>query len=254
MNASNALSCASGVRPTPYRPKSLFIASEVRCGSTFVAETLAYELHQNFGFALWDLAREPFAYLDENTTADEVLNTLRSLYLDSSGFVSAKLMCKALSVLHRLARQSDEVRRAFFGESAHWIVLRRSDRVEQAVSLALASKTKTFHFYDDPGGAPDREADLTLGEVDWAFKAVALSDIYLEVFANTPATERKLAFEYREFLDDQVGHLNRVHELCGFTALPGRSFVNMSKLRRTGGEAKKAVSAAFKEWFLENHV
>jgi len=234
--------------------KSLFIASEVRCGSTFIAETLAYELNQNFGFELWDLAHERFSHLHDGSTPEDALETWRELYLDGSGFVSSKIMCKALSVLHRLARESEAVREAFFGEDAHWIVLRRNDRIEQAVSLALASKTKTYHFYDDPGAAPDRDATLTPGEVDCAFKAVALSDVYLEVFAKTPPTERKIAFEYHEFLDDQVGHLNRVHELCGFTRLHAPSYVNLSKIKRTGGAAKRQASEAFKSWFLENHV
>jgi LPS sulfotransferase NodH len=234
--------------------KSLFIASEVRCGSTFVAETLAYELNQNFGFHLWDLAQERFSRLDDGSTAEDALQIWRALYLDGSGFVCAKIMCKALSVLHRLARQSEAVRQTFFGQDAHWIVLRRSDRIEQAVSLALASKTQTYHFYDDPGAAPDRDATLTPGEVDWAFKAVALSDVYLEVFAKTAPTERKIAFEYHEFLDDQVGHLNRVHELCGFTRLHAPSYVNLSKIKRTGGAVKREASEAFKAWFLENHV
>ena len=233
--------------------KSLFIASEVRCGSTFVAETLAYELFQSFGFELWDLAHERFAHLGEDSTPADALSIWESLFLDSSGFVASKIMCKGLSVLHRLARQSAAVREAFFGEGAHWIVLRRSDRVEQAVSLALANKTKLYHFYDDPERAPDCGASLTPGEVDQAFKAVALSDVYLEVFAHTPPTRRKLAFEYHAFVDDQFGHLSRVHALCGFNSVPA-PFVNASKIKRTAGEAKKTASAAFKEWFLENHV
>jgi LPS sulfotransferase NodH len=234
--------------------KSLFIASEVRCGSTFIAETLAYELNQNLGFQFWDLAQERFSDLDDHSTAEDALRAWRELYLDGSGFVASKIMCKALSVLHRLARQSEAVREAFFGEDAHWIVLRRNDRVEQAVSLALASKTQTYHFYDDPAVAPDRDATLTPDEVDWAFKAVALSDVYLEVFAKTAPIERKLAFEYHEFLDDQVGCLNRVHELCGFKRLHAPSYVNLSKIRRTGGAVKRQASEAFKAWFLENHV
>ena len=255
--SSNAL---LAVTPEPLSPpradgrKSLFIASEVRCGSTFLAESLAYELNQNFGFHLWDLSKEHFSHFDENTTPEQALATWGALYLDGSGFVAAKLMCKALSVLHRLARRSEAVRDAFFGENAHWIVQRRSDRVEQAVSLALARKTQTFHYYDDPRRAPDRDATLTPGEVDWAFKAVNLSDVYLEVFAKAPPTTRKIAFEYHDFLSDQVGCLNRVHRLCGFPLLHPSSYVNMSKIKQTAGEVKKTASEQFKTWFLENHV
>ena len=245
---------ASSPAPVAGARKSLFIASEVRCGSTFLAESIAYELNQNFGCHFWELAKEPFAYFDEATTAEQALATWRSLYLDASGFVTAKLMCKALSVLHRLARSSEAVREAFFGESAHWIVLRRSDRVEQAVSLALAKKTETYHFYDDPSRAPDRHATLTPDEVDWAFKAVALSDVYLDVFAKSPPTARKIAFEYHDFLDDQAGCINRVHRLCGFPALHAPNYVNASKIKRTAGEVKRSASEDFKSWFLENHV
>ena len=253
--SSNALLAAEPVAPPRGdRRKSLFIASEVRCGSTFLAESLAYELHKNFGFHFWDLAKEHFSYFDEDTTPEQALATWRSLYLDGSGFVAAKLMCKALSVLHRLARRSEAVREAFFGEDANWIVQRRSDRVEQAVSLALARKTDTFHYYDDPRRAPDCDATLTPGEVDWAFKAVNLSDVYLEVFAKTPPTERKIALEYHDFLADQVGALNRVHRLCGFPLLHPSSYSNMSKIKRTAGEVKKSASEQFKTWFLENHV
>ena len=254
MSTSLAVNIRERAAPQRAARKSLFIASEVRCGSTFIAETLAYELNQNLGFHLWDLAQERFSHLDDRSTVEDAMGAWRALYLDGCGFVASKVMCKALSVLHRLARQSEAVREAFFGEDAHWIVLRRNDRVEQAVSLALASKTQTYHYYDDPGAAPDRDATLTPGEVDWAFKAVALSDVYLEVFAKTPPTERKIAFEYHEFLDDQVGHLNRVHELCGFSRLHAPSYVNLSKIKRTGGAVKRQASEAFKAWFLENHV
>lgn len=234
--------------------KSLFIASEVRCGSTFLAESIAYELNHSFGCEFWDLAKEPFAYFGEETTAEQALDTWRSLYLDASGFVAGKMMCKALSVLHRLAKASATVRDAFFGENAHWIVLRRRDRVEQAVSLALAKKTKTFHFYGDPGRAPDRQATLTADEIDAAFKEVALSDVYLEVFAHSSPTARKIALEYHDFLDNQAYCLNRVHRLCGFPALYAPTYVNASKIKRTAGEVKRSASEDFKSWFLENHV
>jgi len=236
------------------RRKSLFIASEVRCGSTFIAETLAYELNRTFGFELWDLTKEHFRYLDGTSAAEDALKTWRSLYLDASGFVASKFMCKGLSMLHRLARRSEPVREAFFGRDAHWVVVRRSDRIEQAVSLALASKTGAYHFYDDPRQAPDHDATLTPPEVVWAFKALALSDSYLEEFARAPPNALKIEFEYNEFLEDQVGHVNRVHALCGFPALDRASFVNQSKLKRTARALKNSASEEFRRWFLENHV
>src|SRR4051794_25695333 len=104
--------------------KCLFIASEVRCGSTFIAETIAYELNKSFGFELWDLAKEHFSFLDENATPKQALEPRPCLHLAISGFVAAKILCKGLSQLHRLAQLSSKVREAFFGDRDYWIILR----------------------------------------------------------------------------------------------------------------------------------
>jgi LPS sulfotransferase NodH len=234
--------------------KNLFIATEVRCGSTFVAESLSYEAHENFGFHLWDLAKEHFAFLSDETTPEQLLTTWRALYLDVSGFVASKFMCRALSFLHRLARISEDAHDAFFGEDSYWIVIRRRDRVEQAVSLALATKTGTFHHYGHAEPATDRHTQLTLEEIDWALKAVALSDVYLESFFSSLPRERRVCLYYEDFVVDQVTYLNQIHELCGFPALDAAAYVNMSKLKPTGRDIKNAASAQFKHWLLENYA
>ena len=233
--------------------RCLFIASEVRCGSTFIAETIAYELKRSFDFNLWDLAKEPFSYLDHDSTPEQALETRRWLHFDASGFVAAKIMCKGLSQLHRLAQNSPDLRDAFFGERARWLIVRRRDRVEQATSLALARKTQTFHYYGDPELAADNTAELTIGDIDAALKAVALSDIYLEAFASSMRPEWSLSFLYEDFVNDQPGHLARVHELCGFPPFGAASYVNESKIKQTAGSAKRAYSAQFKRWFLANN-
>jgi hypothetical protein len=233
--------------------KFLFIASEVRCGSTFIAETIAYELKRTFGYQLFGLTKERFAHLDNTTSAEEVLETWRALHLDASGFAVAKLMCKSLSYLHRLMRNSDDIREAFFGENCFWIVVRRNDRIEQAVSLALASKTGAYHHYDDPRLASDNDAELTLAEMDWALKAVAMSDIYLQTFASSLPPERTLSVFYKDFLADEAGHLEKIHNMCGFPAFDRANYVNESKLKQTGREVKKRCVEQLRQWFLENN-
>lgn len=230
--------------------KCVFIASEVRCGSTFVAETIAYELNKSCGSGLWGLAKEKFSFVDGNTSAEEILNTWSALYLDGNGFASSKLMCKALSFIYARAQDSDELREAFFGESAYWIVVRRQDRIEQAVSLALALKTNTFHHYGDPELAKDNAAELTLEEMDWALKAVSLTDIYLQAFAADLPKERTLAIDYNDFVADEAGYLEKVHALCGFPPFDGTTYVNESKIRRTGRSVKQFYVEQFRHWFL----
>jgi hypothetical protein len=234
--------------------KCLFIASEVRCGSTFVAETIAYELKKAFDFELWDLAKERFSYLDENSTPEQALETRAWLHYDISGFAAAKIMCKGLSHLHRLAQISSKVREAFFSDRIYWIIVRRRDRIAQATSLALARQTQMFHYYGDPELAADNAVELTLGEVDAALKAVALSDIYLEAFASSVTPERRLSVFYEDFIEDQPRDLARLHEFCGFPAFDAATYINASKLKQTGGSVKRAYNAQFKRWFLANNA
>lgn len=234
--------------------KRLFIASEVRCGSTYVAETLSYDLYESHGYELWDLTKEHFAGLDDDTTAEQAALTLNSLYLDSSGFVASKFMCKSLTYLQRLAERSPEVREAFFGDEAYWIVVRRDDRIEQAVSLALACKSGVFHHYGDPKTADDRDVELSLEELDAALKAISLSDIYLQTFAASLPRGRVLTFEYRDFLADQAGALARVRALCGFPASDRVSRPNGARLRRTAQLQKREAAARLRQWLLANYA
>jgi hypothetical protein len=230
--------------------KCLFIASEVRCGSTFVAETIAYELNRSCGYGVWGLTKEQFSFVDKDTGADELMNAWSALHLDGCGFASSKLMCKALSFIYRRAQESDELREAFFGENAYWIVVRRQDRIEQAVSLALALKTNTFHHYGDPDAAKDKAAELTLEEMDWALKAVSLTDIYLQTFASSLPQERALSFYYKDFLADEAGWLEKIHALCGFPPFDRTNYVNESKIKRTGRGVKQFYVEQFRQWFL----
>jgi LPS sulfotransferase NodH len=234
--------------------KCLFIASEVRCGSTYIAESLSYELNDAFGFELWDVAREHFSDLSDGAGPAEALTKWRSLFYDRSGFVGSKFMCKTLSYLHRLAKVSPAVREAFFGRNAYWIIVRRQDRLEQAVSLALAKKTGAFHHYGDPELAADRYARVTLAEMDAALKSVAVSDAYLHTFAASLAEDRRISLFYREFLEDEVKCLNMIHRLCGFPERGPGAYANKSKLRRTGQREKREATRQFREWFLCNHA
>lgn len=234
--------------------RCLFMASEVRCGSTYVAETLSYEMHDFFGFELWDLTKELFHDLDDETRPAPLLTRWGALFLDRTGFVASKFMCKSLSYLHRLAHASPAVREAFFGERAYWVVVRRRDRLAQAVSLAAASKSRTYHHYADPELAGDRDVELSLGELDAALKTVALSDIYLQTFADSLPRERVVSLFYEDFLADEIGWINRVHALCGFEPAPADTYRNASKLVRTGQQAKRRAKEQLQEWLLANHA
>jgi LPS sulfotransferase NodH len=233
--------------------KTLFIASEARSGSTFIAETLAYELHAALGYDLWQLSQEPFQALNDRSTPEEALSTLAWLHLDKSGFAGAKVLCGHMAHLWRLASVSPAVRAAFFGPHAYWIVVRRKDLVDQAVSLAAARKSGVFHHYADVQAAPDREDPPKLEEIEAALKAIALSDVYLELWTRELPPERTVSLIYEDFLVDQVGALQRIHDLCQFPPLDVAAYANGAKLKRTESDAKRRASAAYKAWLLGNY-
>ena len=230
--------------------KTLLIASEVRSGSTFVAETIAYELHAALGYDLWQLSLEPFHNMNERSTAAEAMSTLESLHLDASGFAGAKILCGQMTYIWRLASASPAVRAAFFGPNVYWIVVRRADRVDQAVSLAAARKSGVFHHYD---AEPQRELVLELEEINSAIEAIALSDLYLDLWTREVAPARLVSLIYEDFLVDQVGALQRIHELCQFPPLDVSAYSNGAKLKRTESEAKRRASAAYKGWLLGHY-
>lgn len=234
--------------------KCLFIASEVRSGSTYIAESIAYETSENFGFSLWGLTKEHFSFLGVDATPKDVLDVWGGLYLDESGFAASKLMCKALSVICRHAIDSSDISAAFFGGNTYWVVVRRRDRIKQAVSLAMAAKTGVYHFYGNPEECADRDVVLTDFEVEKALRAVILSDCYLEVFSSRLTSSRTLTFYYEDFMDDELGCLNQIHGMCGFKTIGSEGYSNLTKLRPTAQESKGVACESFKKWFLENYI
>lgn len=234
--------------------KVLFIASEVRSGSTYFAESLTYELNQNLGFAMWPLAEERFSHLGESSTPEDILETWKGLYLDRNGFAASKIMCKALSVIQRSARESDDVRQAFFGENTYWIVVRRRDRIKQAVSLAMSIKSGVYHHYGDEEDSPDKGLIVTNAEIELALRMISLSDIYLDAFSSTLAESRLVSCFYEDFMADEVSWLNRVHAMCGFPPIERGSYVNQAKLKPTAEGTKRTTYEKYRQWFLTNYV
>lgn len=86
--------------------KALFIASEVRSGSTYVAEAIAYSIAQSFGVECWGLAHEKFAVLDGDFQPAKVRSILNGLCINQAGFRSAKLdASKNLRIMFRWTQE-----------------------------------------------------------------------------------------------------------------------------------------------------
>ncbi|MDN7443029.1 Stf0 family sulfotransferase [Burkholderia cepacia] len=234
--------------------KTLYIASEVRSGSTYIAESISYYLNERFGYEFWDLAQEKFSDLHENSTEQNIMEIQSNLYLNPEGWASSKVMCKALSIIKRESRKSEIVQDAFFGQNAYWIVIRRKNKIQQAISLAMAKKSGLYHFYGNPEDAPDNGISSDPAEIEESLKSVLLSDIYLESFASTLPDNRCIEIYYEDFLKNNGNNINKVNDLCNFTTdeeITGK--LNLAKIKQTAQTEKQATKAKFIDWLLENY-
>lgn len=234
--------------------KNLFIASEVRSGSTYIAESISYAFNQFFGFEFWDLAQEKFSHIDDNSKPEDITQRCKSLFLDKSGFSSAKIMCKSLSVIHRNSDTSNDLRDCFFGPDTYWIVVRRRDRIAQAVSLAMARKSGLYHFYGDPSEAPNDETAVDFEDITSALQAISLSDIYLSTFSQQLRPKNLIEIYYEDFLKDEAKYLNKASKLCGLAKIDKYTYKNASKLKQTSKSEKDNLNNAYSNWFLKNYI
>jgi transposase-like protein len=220
--------------------KALIIASEVRSGSTFVAESIAYHFHEVFDDVLFGLTKERFADLHEKSSHTEILTKFNSLYLGQQGWVATKIMCAALSIIVRETRKAESLREALFGSNAHWIIVRRRKKVSQAVSLAYARKTGDWH--------------VTFKETEDALRSILLSDTYLETFASLIASDKKIEIFYEDFLSDPSSLIEHVYDVLG-VARPsdGVKYVDRTKIRQDAIDKKRQSEGDFNAWLLENY-
>ena len=233
--------------------KALIIASEVRSGSTFVAESIAYHFHEIFDDVLFGLTKEHFADLREKSSHTEILTKFNSLYSGQQRWIATKIMCAALSIMVREARKADPLREALFGSNAHWIIVRRRKKVSQAVSLAYARKTGDWHVYTTEHTGTDKPR-VTFKETEDALRSILLSDTYLETFASLIASDKKIEIFYEDFLSDPSRLIEHVYDVLG-VARPsdGVKYVDRTKIRQEATDKKRQSEGDFKTWLLENY-
>lgn len=227
--------------------KNLFIASEVRSGSTFAAELLAYTINNWLGQEFWDLAQEKYSSLDDRSKPEDIQEISNKIWINRIGFRSAKIMCDALSVICREASRDDAIYDSFYGEESYWIIIKRKDTISQAVSLAYARADGVYHSYE--GHVEPRAKPVSMGEVDCALKAVLASNTYLDVFRSMP--KRSIQWYYEDILDDNLAF---VKDVMSFIGIDHGDHLDVAavKLARTASSEKAITKDEFKRWLLKN--
>ncbi|MEM8514816.1 LPS sulfotransferase NodH [Massilia sp. MP_M2] len=230
---------------------NLFIASEVRSGSTYIAESLAYSFSDSFKVDFWDAGKELFNQLSDSTDADQIESILSSLGQNSIGIKCAKIMCASLSIICREVKRNPELYDHFFGQNACWIIIRRRNRIKQAVSLATAIASDTWHFYDDPKTSPDNKVSISNESIYDALKMIILSDDYLENFSHF--VEKSTTIYYEDFIGNELEVLKNTINKLGLPFDEQLLTISPAKLKKTGQPLKSEAERAFREYLLENY-
>jgi LPS sulfotransferase NodH len=232
-------------------PKHLFLLSEVRSGSTYVAELIAYNFAKRFGIELWDLTLEKFQGVNDLSTADDVAMMLDAITATADGYRAFMVKCGQFSSINQAIEGDQALTEAFFGPQAYCIIIRRREIIGQAVSLNCALCSGKYHSYaDEPRCVP---CVGTNDGINRALKMIALSGAYLE--ACTARFHNVLVVDYEEIMADEAGFLNRVAQFV--LGRDGRfdrvATLERPKLMPAHRPQKAVLRAQFVEWLVRNH-
>jgi hypothetical protein len=232
---------------------NLFIASEVRSGSTWIAELIAYHLEQQQIHDAFGLTKEIYSHLNYDTPISTLIDDFDGMWRDECGLATAKLMCHSISILNDLAQKSSEVKQRFFGVNSRWIVVRRRDRIAQAVSLAVARNSKIYHSYNNDDHAEENATETDLFDVNNALSAVIKSDVFLYAFTRNLPSWQVIEVEYESVMDRPDELLSSIYRLCNWPKPDGIIFDDRSKLIQTSRCAKEQLKRTFENSLLTSY-
>ena len=225
--------------------RNFFLLSEVRSGSTYAAELIAYNFGDQHGSEWWGLAHEPFQQLTEEATGADLRAALGAIAVTPGGVRPAMIKCAHLETIDVIVDRDPDLRDEFFGPRGHWLVLRRGDLLAQAVSLHCALCSGSFHDYAAvPSCTPCRG---TIPEVLDALSMISRSE---EVLRNCEAKVANcLGWRYEDIIGNEAGFLESCHRYLygtgsGFADRP----LSGAKLVRAHSQEKTQLRKALADW------
>lgn len=223
--------------------KALFILSDVRCGSTYASELIAYNASHYHGMELWALPKEPFQATTDHTSPAELVSAFDGLWVNPHGWRSGMIKCAHLSIINKLSAEYGALQERFFGSSAFWVVIRRDDVFARAVSLAYALHTGRFHEYennDNSAGSPGISHD----QIRESLKMVIYSDTFLT--ACLPSFANVIEANYQEIMSNEAEFVNAVGAFAfGHPLIEGGNAVVKPKIQRNYRSDKQRLREEF---------
>jgi LPS sulfotransferase NodH len=231
--------------------KKLFIASEVRSGSTYIAEKIAYSLNKSYGIHFWSLTKEHFSSLESGFSANQIIKIFNEIGVNDINFKSAKLMPSSLSIIYKESEKNTLIKDIFFGENSYWIVIQRKDKLAQAVSLTFAREGNLFHYYGDESISPDLNISIKNEEVYKNLISIILSDIFLDNFFKN--NSRVISIYYEDFIENEYSILTSIIEKFQLPLSVNNFKISPVKLKKTASKQKARAIVEFSKYFKENY-
>jgi hypothetical protein len=220
--------------------RTLFLASEVRSGSTYIAELIAYNLAAKFGGSIWGLTKEPLQPLSGNADPAHVRRLLAELPVSHAGLRAGMIKRTHFEWIEALSQEDPEFEQIFFGPDTYWILVNRRDVLAQAVSLNCAICSDTYHAYTDlPVCEPCRATD------DDLCAALAMIDGCDGVLDRIEARAmHRIRWCYEDVLKNEAALLDSVHRfLFGMDGGFATTALQAVKLVPCHSQAKASLRA-----------
>lgn len=228
----------------------LLLASEVRSGSTYIAETLAYSFAQSYGIECWGLAKEQFASIALNRNPLLLNEIFNGMYINQAGFRTSKLMVKDIVGLINIFDNDRSLYDEFFSDSCAWLIVRRRNKLRQAVSLAFAEQSGVWHHYDVDELTNDSRLTLAPSDVRPYYNSVIASDDFLDLFSEQLV--RKYTVYYEDFRENPSSVAMEIINKLGIPVDPMSFIFSSPKLVPTSQLEKVELERDFRRYFLRN--
>jgi len=225
--------------------RNVFILSEVRSGSTYAAELIAYNFNRRHGHELWPLASEPFQLIGEGATPADLHAALAAIPVGPGGLRAGMIKCGQMEALEPIIARDESLRHELLGPRSRWLILRRRDQLAQAVSLHCAMCSGSFHDYTPvPSCVPCSASNLQLHRALWM---IARAE---EVLRRCEArVSHRLNWCYEDILGNEAGFLERCHRfLLGGSGGFGRAALQRVKLVPAHSQEKLRLRENFADW------
>jgi hypothetical protein len=143
--------------------------------------------------------KEMFSDLKYNQDDCLSENFFARLYVDPLGYRYSKITFGDLMEMTSRSRNNPHTRHTLFGSETCWIILRRRNRIRQAVSLAYADSSKIYHYYGDSEQSDDQNSIVTNENIFENLQRIKFSDDYLDNLRNF------LTCHFTLFYEDYIG-------------------------------------------------